>query len=348
MSVWKSRSGKYTAKFALQSRQYKKEGFATRAAALAWQEAKKRQLLASPTQTATASLTDLANRYLDYCKSRMQHNTYRSKRHYLSQLISFVSQPELTRLHLLDHLDLIKTDSGPKTTNRHLRDIKAMFNWCIQHDLCQDNPAKNVKPFPEERDIRYVPPAEDIDKVLMCAGQNDMDLLIALYHTGGRIGELFRLSWDDVNFEKRAIRLWTRKRKSGELEPDQLAMSDTLLQVMRRRWDTRDKESALVFPFSYGSKRNLMRDLCRRAKVRQFGFHAIRHHVASILADSGKATLGQIQRFLRHRRQATTEGYLHELGRDQREVAEILERTGKRTTLAPESDSYRSVPLDRD
>ncbi len=52
--------------------------------------------------------------------------------------------------------------------------------------------------------------------------------------------------------------------------------------------------------------------------------------VASIINDSGKATLGQIQQFLRHRRQATTEIYLHEFTRDQTEVASILVEAGDR------------------
>jgi len=68
-----------------------------------------------------------------------------------------------------------------------------------------------------------------------------------------------------------------------------------------------------------------MRNLCKKAGVRAFGFHAIRHHVASILLDSGKATLGQIQQFLRHKRKTTTEIYLHNMGNDLVAVAEVLD-----------------------
>jgi integrase len=93
-------------------------------------------------------------------------------------------------------------------------------------------------------------------------------------------------------------------------------------------------------PFKYSAKRDLMRTLCERAKVKTFGFHAVRHHVASILADTGKATLGQIQRFLRHRRQATKENYLHELSRDQREVADLLDQMEGEKVNKGRKDSF--------
>jgi integrase len=166
----------------------------------------------------------------------------------------------------------------------------------------------------------------------MAAEPEEMDMLTVLYHTGGRIGEIRRLTWEDVNFEKRSVTLWTRKRRGGQLEKDKLSMGDALHEMLMRRWKHRNKESVYVFcredgtPHTKDGKlRHLMEDLCKRAQVKPFGYHAIRHHVASILADSGKATLGQIQKFLRHRRPTTTEKYLHEITRDQVEVARILD-----------------------
>jgi len=72
----------------------------------------------------------------------------------------------------------------------------------------------------------------------------------------------------------------------------------------------------------------LMENLCARARVKSFTFHSIRHHVASILKDSGKATVPQIQKFLRHRRMTTTENYLHDLSPEVREMADILDSKG--------------------
>lgn len=116
----------------------------------------------------------------------------------------------------------------------------------------------------------------------------------------------------------------------GELEEDKLAMTDTLQTVLKRRWKTRDKSVSWVFSkngkqYTKDQLKHVMRNLCKRARVKRFGFHAIRHHVAAILRDSGKATLGQIQKFLRHHRATTTDNYLKGLSPDLIEVAEVLD-----------------------
>lgn len=68
-----------------------------------------------------------------------------------------------------------------------------------------------------------------------------------------------------------------------------------------------------------------MKRLCKKTGVKRFGFHAIRHHVASILADSGKASLSQIQKMLQHRRRTTTDNYIKTLDPHLRQVADVLE-----------------------
>ena len=64
--------------------------------------------------------------------------------------------------------------------------------------------------------------------------------------------------------------------------------------------------------------------ICKRAGVRKFSFHAIRHFVACHLEDSGKASLKDIQRLLGHQHFTTTEIYLKSLRSDLEHLVEAM------------------------
>jgi integrase len=66
-------------------------------------------------------------------------------------------------------------------------------------------------------------------------------------------------------------------------------------------------------------------DICKRAGVRHFGFHAIRHYVASYLADRQKFSVTQVSRLLRDQSKATTEKYLQVIDPQLRDVMASLE-----------------------
>ncbi len=67
-----------------------------------------------------------------------------------------------------------------------------------------------------------------------------------------------------------------------------------------------------------------MRGLCKRASVKQFGFHALRRFFASYYADKGKVSAKGIQRILRHNNLATTERYIHNIDDDMRSHLDLL------------------------
>ena len=60
-------------------------------------------------------------------------------------------------------------------------------------------------------------------------------------------------------------------------------------------------------------RQHFMKKICQRAGVKPFGFHAIRHLTASILARAN-VPMVDIQSILRHKKLATTERYIGRLG----------------------------------
>lgn len=68
-----------------------------------------------------------------------------------------------------------------------------------------------------------------------------------------------------------------------------------------------------------------MRSLCKKAKVKHFGFHAIRHMVTSILIDRHKQSPRKLQAILGHESMRTTDVYSHVVRDELRGAMEMLE-----------------------
>jgi integrase len=152
------------------------------------------------------------------------------------------------------------------------------------------------------------------------------------------MSEVNRLTWSDVNFDDRYLLLYTRKKRGGHFTPRKVPMPDKLHDVLSRRYAMRDKKKPWVFWHRYWDlKRNewvegpyldrkkIMKTLCKKAGVRYFRFHALRHFGASML-DHARVPISSIQRILGHENRSTTEIYLHSIGESEREAMKVFDR----------------------
>jgi integrase len=196
------------------------------------------------------------------------------------------------------------------TANKELRYIRALFNYGIKYDLIQENPTIGLEFMPVERKIRYVPSKEDVVRILLAANPDTQDYLVAIKENMGRMGEINRLTWEDVDLVGKYVVLYTRKKKGGHLTPRKVLMTDTLYTMLLRRYRNRDKDKPWVFWQRYWSRKEgkfvegpyqdrkkIMGTLCRKVGERYFRFHALRHFGASVL-DGANVPIGSIQRIL--------------------------------------------------
>jgi integrase len=142
----------------------------------------------------------------------------------------------------------------------------------------------------------------------------------------GRMGEINRLTWQDVNFQSRCVILYTRKKKGGHLKPRQVPMTEKLYDLLSRRYHNRDKRVPWVFwhrywdrkaggwaEGPYKERKRIMKSLCEKAGVKYFRYHALRHFGASLL-DSANVPIGSIQRLLGHESRSTPRFIYTQLG----------------------------------
>jgi integrase len=188
-----------------------------------------------------------------------------------------------------------------------------------------------------EKTIKYIPPKEDVLRVIMAAEPDTQDYLWTIALTMGRMSEINRLTWQDVNLTQRYVVLYTRKKRGGSLTPRKVPMCDRLYNILNRRFESRDKRKPWVFWHRYFDRKIrkwidkpytdrslIMRSLCKRADVKYFRFHALRHFGASVL-DQANVPIGSIQRILGHENRTTTEIYLHSIGSSERDAVNVLD-----------------------
>ena len=129
--------------------------------------------------------------------------------------------------------------------------------------------------------------------------------------TGLRRGEIFRLRWADVDFDKGFLHL--RRPKGGK--DQSIPLNQAARQILAAL--PREAGSPYVFPGRSGGLRTRaprrIEAIRQRAELpREFRpLHGLRHVYASLLASSGRVTLYTLQKLLTHKSSAMTSRYAH-------------------------------------
>lgn len=357
MSVYSTPTG-WRYDFTLNGKRYTQSGIKTKQEAKEREVDKRREIELGEKQISTPTdmdLKTLLNRRLDYLKD------YRSERYYTDQkyqakrwLQAFGSDTlvsEMTADVIQGFLVRRKREVSPYTANKELRMAKALFNFGKKKGWIDRNPTDGLEFFPEDRKLKYVPPLEDIDKVIAAADPEDQDYLIVIRDTMARVNEINALTWQDVDLENRRVTLYTRKKRGGHRTPRKVPMTEQVYGILSRMAAERDLSKPWVFWHKYYSRKtgemvegpytyrgNLMKGLCKKAEVKKFGFHALRHLGASLLERERVPTV-TIQRILGHENRTTTEIYLQSLGDAEREAMVVLDRTWAKKPASEEQSA---------
>jgi integrase len=128
----------------------------------------------------------------------------------------------------------------------------------------------------------------------LAAEPDTQDYLVAIQETLARMGEINRLTWEDVDLDRKTVVLYTRKKKGGHLTPRKVPMTTKVYNMLDKRYKNRDQTKAWVFwgrhwsttaegfvEGPYKDRKKIMGTLCRKVGVRYFRYHALRHYGAS-------------------------------------------------------------------
>ncbi len=263
-------------------------------------------------------------------------HTCRAYRSDISEFISFflkkkfkedkMGQNQLeTRVRLIDKniirnylACLVREKKSKRTIARKLSSIKAFFDYLVRAGTIESNPADGV-PFPKLE--KTIPRFLGIDELFHLLDsikkdtwldKRNLAMFETFYSTGMRVSEISTLNIEDIDFQRRMIRVSGKgskerivpvgKRALDAIEEYRSALKENFVPVFVNK------------NFSRLSARSIRRILDKLVRECQLSMpvspHMLRHSFATHMLDAG-ADLRGIQEILGHASLSTTQIYTH-------------------------------------
>jgi integrase/recombinase XerC len=215
------------------------------------------------------------------------------------------------------------------TLQRRAAAARVFFAWAHETGQVTTDPAANLR---SPKTTRVLPPTLDratsaqmLDEAIASARETggpaaarDVAILEVLYSTGIRVSELCGLDLNDLDRERRVIRVFGKgsKERTVPLGAPALRAVDAWLAKARSQLMT-DQSGWAVFIGDRGKRidprvvrRIVHRSLRMTEGAPDLGPHGLRHAMATHLLEGG-ADLRSVQEMLGHASLATTQIYTH-------------------------------------
>ncbi len=211
---------------------------------------------------------------------------------------------------------------SPQSVKHIMALLRRIINFGVSKRLCSNINFKIE--IPKVNNNKTEDLSSDQIKNLFVAINNSHDIQASnmmklVLFTGMRRGEMFKLKWNDIDFNHGFIYL--RNPKGGN--DQKIPMNDSARNLLENHPKTNlqndpQKESEYVFcmnngnPFTTDLRRRLNR-IRNAAKIPENfrALHGLRHVYASMLASSGKVDMYTLQKLLTHKSPQMTQRYAH-------------------------------------
>jgi len=202
------------------------------------------------------------------------------------------------------------------TTNRQRACLSKMFNCAIAWGYYGgENPVRHVSRFPESAGrVRFLS-ADEADRLLQNAPRHLRPVVVCALHTGGRLNEILRLRWEEVDLDQGVLYFDQTNTKSGRQR--EVPISPELAVALRQRRKVRSiSGDARDYVFTWRGRRlkgvrTSFENARENAKLGEdVTFHTLRHTFASWYMMNG-GDLYRLQNYLGHSTIALTQRYAH-------------------------------------
>jgi integrase len=209
-------------------------------------------------------------------------------------------------------IKLLKS-KAPGTVKNVLELLRRIINYGVKKKLCPGIDFTIEMPQVDNEKTEDLTP-DQLSKLLKAIDKDTniqaANMMRMALFTGLRRGEMFKLRWRHVDFNRGFINI--KDPKGG---PDQkIPLNDAARELLESHPRTR---SQFVFPGRNGKKRTDIKHQVNRIKEdaglpADFrALHGLRHVYASMLASSGEVGMYTLQKLLTHKDPKMTQRYAH-------------------------------------
>ena len=236
------------------------------------------------------SFQELTEHYLSWAE---RQRAFSSKKGFVRQLVEAFGHCPLrsftARLVEAYQTKLLTDGKAPATANRHLATLKHMVTKAVEWEMVEEEALKRVrrvKLLPENnRRLRYLS-KEECQALIDACHPHLKPIVITALNAGMRKREVLSLEWErHVDLKHGFVLLDVTKNGERREIPINQTLRETFQGLIRR------VDSPYVFTNAGGKKfqdvKKAFQSACRRAGIKDFRFHDLRHTFASHLVMAG-------------------------------------------------------------
>ena len=273
----------------------------------------------------------------EYLKWAERQRSFRSKRGFVKQLTGVFGNIPLRRFNtmLIEQYQTERLQKNkPATVNRLIATIKHMVTKAVDWNMVEEGTLKRVRKVKmlEENNkrLRFLSKEECQELINLC-DNHLKTIVVTAMNTGMRKGEILSLKWDNVDLKHGFILL--DMTKNGERR--EIPINNTLrstIQGITRRLDIPYVFYDSVTGKPYQDVKRSFSTALRKAGIKDFKFHDLRHTFASHLIMAG-VDITTVSRLLGHKTLTMTLRYSHLAPSHMAKAVDLLDSALNKPTI---------------
>lgn len=282
----------------------------------------------SPIPDFNQSPVSVLEEYKEFCKHRNKSHTIVDDAIRIKDFLDWAQPARIKDIneslvlsyvnHRLDKKEIILS-----TANHIITNLKTFLNYAVSKRYLSQNQIKKIKRFKVDKvPPRFLSKAEILEVLKAAEKQSIYSMVATAIYSGVRLGELKRLTWEDIDFTRGEIMIRLSKPGKFRVVPLHPSLRKILHPIAQKRGSC----------FNFQNIRRIFREVCLdsgnyheiasetqrkngikykfKKKVVNIGWHTFRHTFASQLIMSG-VDIVTVSKLLGHASISTTMIYSH-------------------------------------